>query len=377
MKKNRFICLIFSILLALPTLLMILFPADDFSPTENRMLATFPAWDSEAFFDRSYATGIGKFYADRFPFRIPLLKGKASCELLAGKRQNGNVFFGKDMYQIKRLENCEKEILTQNKKAADNLSAHIGKVGRPVITLYAPRAIDVLGSKLPIGYPKDAASAPWKTLTESPLTSVLIEKANRGEAVWYRTDHHWTTLGAYYAYAFLGESLGFTPLPQNAFQKELVKEDFVGTSASASLFPIVKADRIYRYRFEGDGDFVITDLSTGETHDGFYYDEALSSSDPYASFLGGNFAHLIIQKSGEKKRPLLLVIKDSYANCLVPFLARHFDLELLDTRYIRAASFDTIDQITSKKEYAGTLLLWNAETLCSDAGLFPFLKSDA
>jgi len=375
MKINQSLCLLFAVLLVIPTVLMLSLPTEDFSPTENRMLASMPSFSLESLVDGSYFGGLGKYYADRFPLRTALLKIKSSCELLSGKRQNGNVFFGKELYQIKRLEVSDTEALTKNKQAAENIAAHLSKTGKPVATLYAPRAIDVLGSKLPTGYPRQAADAPWKILSPSPLNAILSDKAARGETVWYRTDHHWTTLGSYYAYEYLGESLGYIPLPQNAFRKETVKEDFFGTSASASLFPIQKADSIFRYRFEGDGDFVITDLSTGETHEGFYYDEKLSTADAYASFLGGNFAHLRITKSGESPRPLLLVIKDSYANCLVPFLARHFDLELVDTRYIRGASYEMLDEITQKEEYAGALLLWNAETLCSDAGLFPFLKA--
>ncbi len=373
MKSNRFLCLLFSLFLVLPTVLMISFPAADFSPMENRMLASLPAFSFEAVTDGSYFAGLGKFYADRFPFRTKLLQIKSTCELLAGKRQNGNVLFGRDFYQIKRLESCDRAMLTQNKQAAEAIVEHLSAWEKPVVTLYAPRAIDTLTSKLPRGYPEDAADTPWEILPRSPLTVILSEKAARGEAVWYRTDHHWTTLGAYYAYDFLGESLGYTPLPKNAFREEVAKADFLGTSAAASLFPIKKADRIIRYRFEGDENFTVTDLSTGEEHQGFYRNEKLSTSDPYASFLGGNFAHLRITKSGTENRPLLLVIKDSYANCLIPFLARHFDIDLLDTRYIRGASFEMLDEITKKEEYAGTLLLWNAETLCSDAGLLPFI----
>ena len=375
MRTNRFVCLLFSLLLVLPVPLILLCPTEDFSPTENRMLAVFPTWDAEAFFDGSYTKGIGKFLADRFPFREALLKIKSTSELLAGKRQNGNVFFGKDMYQIKRLEECDLEMLTQNKQAAERIAAHLRLTEKPVATLYAPRAIDVLGSKLPRGYPQSAAEKPWTILEYSPLTDILSEKAAHGEAVWYRTDHHWSSLGAYYAYEFLGNELGYTPLPKSAFRTEIAKENFLGTSASASLFPIQKSDAIVRYRFEGDEEFTVTDLSTGKTLRGFYDDEKLSTTDAYANFLGGNFAHLSIKKSGQEARPLLLVIKDSYANCLVPFLARHFDIEMLDTRYIRGASYELLDEITAKEEYAGTLLLWNAETLCGDAGLSLFLRA--
>ncbi len=374
MKSNRFLCFLFFGLLVFPVCLIFLCPTEDFSPTENRMLATFPAWDARSFFDGSYAEGIGDFLADRMPLRETLLRVKSASELLAGRRQNGNVFFGKDMYQIKRLEECDLEMLRQNKQAAESIAAHLEKSGKPVTVLYAPRAIDVLGDKLPSGYPQSAAEKPWTVLPRSPLFSVLKEKAARGESVWYRTDHHWTALGAYYAYEFLGDSLGYTPLPQNAFRVETVKEDFFGTSASASLFPLARPDTIVRYRFEGDTDFTVVDLSTGKERRGFYDDEKLSTADAYAAFLGGNFAHLRITKDGSEGRPLLLIIKDSYANCLVPFLARHFDIEMLDPRYIRGASYEIPDGITAKENYAGALLLWNAETLCSDAGLLPFLS---
>lgn len=374
MKVNRFFCLLFLLLLVLPIPLMLLFPSKDFSPTENRMLATFPTWDTETFFEGNYTRGIGKFLADRFPFREKLLKVKSTAELLEGKKQNGAVFFGKDLYQIKRLEECDIETLRQNKQAVENIAFHLEANGKPVATVYAPRAIDVLGKKLPTGYPQDAAEKPWTILERSPLTEILSEKASHGEGVWFRTDHHWTTLGAYYAYEFLGQELGYTPLPKNAFRAEIVKEDFFGTSASASLFPIQKSDRIVRYRFEGDEEFTVTDRSTGTVLTGFYDNEKLNSTDAYAGFLGGNFAHLSIKKSGSENRPLLLMIKDSYANCLVPFLSRHFDIEMLDTRYIRGASYEMLDEITAKKEYAGALLLWNAETLSGDAGLSPFLQ---
>lgn len=373
MKKSICFCLVFFWLLLLPSILMLSFPVKDFSESENRMRASFPSFDTESLIDGNWAKDLNSFYGDRFPLRGFLLKSKAVCELLLGKRQNGNVFFGKELYQIKRLEGRDTVLLKKNKQAVDNLASHLAKTGKPCEILYAPRAIDALYEKLPTGYPIEASQTPWHILTPSPLTELLAKKAARGEAVWYRTDHHWSTLGAYYAYAFLGKALDYKPLPKEAFRIESVKENFVGTSASASQFPIMKPDSILRYRFDGDEDFVVTDLSTGSTHGGFYVDEKLASSDAYASFLGGNFAHLRITKSGESPRPLLLIIKDSYANCLVPFLARHFDIEMLDTRYIRSASYEMLDEITAKEEYAGALLLWNAETLSSDAGLTPFL----
>lgn len=375
MKQNIFPCLLFFYLLTIPLVAMIFLPSDGFSAEENRMLASFPSADTDSLLDGSFAAGLEKYMADHFPLRNTLLKIKSASELIAGRKQNGNVMFGKNMYQIKRLESFDRDILQQNKDAVDNLSSHLSETNKACITLFAPRAIDVLTSKLPNGYPTQTSQGVWDILPRSPLTQTLSEKAERGEYVWFRTDHHWTSLGAYCAYQELGSSLGYTPLMPNAFHKETVKDDFFGTSAAASQFPIRKADSIFRYRYEGDESVTITDLSTGQTQNGFYRDDKLHGADAYASFLGGNFAHLSITKSGTENRPLLLVIKDSYANALIPFLAIHFDIEMLDTRYIRGVSWDMIDAITAKENYAGALLLWNAETLCSDAGLFPFITT--
>ncbi|MBO5306210.1 MAG: hypothetical protein J6B12_05550, partial [Clostridia bacterium] len=193
MKKNRFLCILFALLLLLPSALITVLPQKSFLETEKRMLAALPTFSLESVTDGSFSAGLGKCYADRFPLRNLFLKSKSTCELLLGKRQNGDVLFGKDLYQIKRLEACNIEILTQNKQAAENVSAHLRAANQPVVTLYAPRVIDVLLAKLPKGYPQEASLAPWTVLPRSPLIDTLTDKATRGEAVWYRTDHHWTS----------------------------------------------------------------------------------------------------------------------------------------------------------------------------------------
>ena len=375
MKKSKgiFLCSFFVVLIYIVGILIFLLPEYPFSEIENRTLASFPMFDTETFFSGEYTRSIGKFYADRFPGRNLFLRLKSLAELSALKGQNGNVFFGKEQYLIKRLENDDLSWVSKNREAVEKIAEHLSKNQKPAVILYAPRAIDVLESKLPSLYPPERAGGVWKVLPRSQLCQILREKANRGESVFYKTDHHWTTNGAYYAYEFLGESLGYTPFPQNAFVHETITRDFCGTSASASLFPFVKSDSIVRFRYDGDDNFTVTDLSTGQSRQGFYDNEKLLTADKYASFLGGNFAHLRIEKTDAKERPLLLVIKDSFANCLVPFLARHFDLELIDSRYVRTFDREFLDNIVNSERYAGTLFLWNADTLTSDIGLSRFL----
>lgn len=365
--KNA-VCILFAILLFSFSILIYVLPMEKFSESENRMLADLPSIRIEELWSGDTMKEVSRFYADRFPCRALLLRLKSISELVALKGENGDVFFGKDMYLVKRLEQIDTLTLEENRQAADTLASWLSASGKPTALVYAPRAIDVLGSKLPALYPKETAAKAYEILPRSPLTDVLAKKAERGEGVWYHTDHHWSTLGAYVAYSYFGETLGYTPYPIEAFHTETVCHEFFGTSASASLFPFTSPDSITLYRFPQDQALICTDLSTGQTREGLYDFEKLETADQYSVFLGGNFAHIRIEMPNEK-RPLLLIVKDSYANALVPFLARHYDIEMIDTRYLRTPCPELLEEIMARDEYAGALLLWNIETLSDKIGL--------
>ena len=217
----------------------------------------------------------------------------------------------------------------------------------------------------------ESAAPDAVTVTES-----LQERAENGERIWFRTDHHWTPLGAYYAYTALGEPLGYTPLPRNAFFEETVSESFLGTTHASGRIPLTRPDIITAMRYEDDGDYTCTNVLTGQTESGFYREEALSEHDQYEYFLGANTAHVRIQKNATEARPTLLLIKDSYAQCLVPFLARHFNIEMIDLRYFRGDATETIRTILSDASYSGTLILCNADTMTASVGFDKILTDN-
>ena len=366
-----FLCLFLSLVILAVPLLLIALPSSDRSDDENRMLATLPQLSADTLFSGQYTDGLSAYLRDHLPLRTSLLKTKAATELAALKRENNAVILADNFYLVKRFEYTPTQLNTfsQNVATIERISASLDRHGKPVVFLCAPRAIDVLQDFCP-AYAQEPYSVWLQTdLPKSEAFARLLrEKANAGERVWYRTDHHWTTLGAYYAYTFLGETLGYIPFPREAFCGETVCEDFLGTSYSAGLFPLYRPDRILSMRYTDDQHFTCTDVTTGATHIGLYRAEALNTKDKYAYFLGQNVAHMRIQKNPERPRPTLLVIKDSYAQSLVPFLARHFDIEMIDLRYYRTDATDTVRQILLSDHYAGALILCNADTLTGDVG---------
>ena len=350
-----------AIILAL-TVFMFVTPDNAFSEQENRALQQFPKISSEGKFldrlaDGKFTAEIAEYYSDQFPLRDIFvgIKGVAEIGLLKG--ENNGVIIGKEGYLITRdpMEKDFNQARDQLNKNIDEISAFadiMDKMGKIPVTLCAAgRSVDVLGIYIPPAYPKTFSENLWSLFVgladyapnvnrlelAGPLRQ-LIERGDRGQ-LYYKTDHHWTTLGAYYAYVEIIKSFkqeGLEPLPLSAFTKEKASDQFYGTTWSKAGAKWIGPDVIEYFRYEGDEDFVTTIVDTKISFDGFYDRSFLETKDKYSSFLSGNNARVDITKAqnpGDPPRPKLLLAKDSFAHSVAPFLAIHYDLVILDFRY--------------------------------------------
>ena len=202
----------------------------------------------------------------------------------------------------------------------------------------------------------------------------LISESEDPSEYYYRTDHHWTTKGAYTAYRLLARELGYEPYDEDFFRKETVATDFLGTSFSRSSLPkdMTVPDLLTLYRYDGDDSAVVTDKTTGVAQQGLYERSALDRYDKYRIFLGGNHAHLSIEllPENQETREKLLIVKDSFANSLIPFLALHFDLEVIDPRY---ATVSQMRELCEQEEFGRTLVLCSLDTLSTERTVGRFL----
>ena len=341
-----------------------LLPKKKLLERENRIASTFPTLSSETLLDKSFFVGFSEFCCDSFPARERLLTLNSSVELGWGKLESGGVMMGKKHNLIKRLEYQNFDKLKDNLDEIGKIRNRLESIGVKTHFLCVPGALDVLGEYAPLPFAVRESREVWRYVEgEINVTERLRERANTGEYVFYKTDHHWTSLGAYYAYCELGEYLGFVPYRPSDFEVETVSESFLGTTYSSALFPFAVSDKIEAFRYAGDSEITVTDLSTGRGG-GLYDRSALSGSSKYDFFLGGNRAHVKV----ESGKPRLILIKDSFANSLVPFLARHYDIDLIDPRYLKKPLSALISDIYSDGK-PPLLIIFGIDTLTGNAGL--------
>ncbi len=323
---------LFCAFLAVFGLLHILLPDRTFSPVENRTLSRMPEFSWSALVDGSYTSKLEKYLEDQFPLRDSWMGLKNRYEYLLGKREFHGVYLCGDRL-IHKIEDAS--------RAEQNI-AYLQKLTEltdvPVYLGLIPTAAEVYRDQLPVGAENFDQAAYLEKVRESVPGAVWvdIEKWMDGASdmsLFYRTDHHWTSAGAWHGYAALMEAMGesFEPLGT----PETVSDDFYGTLYSSSGVHWLAPDTIERY-VSGEG-VTVENFEKGETH-GLYVDSFLGEKDKYASFLGGNTPLYIIRNpeaaSGEK----LLVVRDSYSDAMAPFLSQYFaEIHLVDLRYYRTS----------------------------------------
>lgn len=369
--------ILFCIIIAALALSFVIMPDRTFSEQENRDLARSPEFDSERFFSGEFATDMNVYFADQFPLRDAFVKIKSATELALIKGENNGVLYSYDQLAVKNF-NAYRSILeiTENtdRVYADTAKAQIENVKKlsesldiPTVTVIPPRTVDVADPIFVYDRPDSDIlfDIMAETLVESGYIDTLNDMRDRyesGEYVYYRTDHHWTTLGAYYTYCEIMESLGKKDriIPKEEFEIEQI-EDFSGTTAARANFPFYKKDVLEIWHLPDDGEYDV--IADGEALNGLYAREHLETGDKYSVFLDGTHNLTMITKK-DKDRETLLIAKDSFANCLIPFLAREYD--------IVAVNIHTVTAISAAAENYGAdavLIVCNTENLITTGDL--------
>ena len=344
------------------------------SETENRSLAQAPKVTVERILDGKFTADIAEYMADQFPARDFFVNLKALSETALGRGGNNGILFGADETLVTRDDLPSIDNMKTNLSAIAAFSAHCESLGIPVTTAVAGRTADVLDHTLPNYYGSVYSDRLWTTLsTEAEAVGVdflnlrdpLRARAKAGEYVYYRTDHHWTTLGAYYGYAAIAEAMGDTAAPLSDFSRETVSESFYGTTWSTAGASWIDPDGMEFFRFEGDEAYVTSILDAGNERSfpGFYDTDYLLKKDKYSTFIGGNSALVTVTESDGEDRETLLLFKDSFAHAVVPFLARQYDLVIVDLRYYKQAPAALIDAYGVD----AVLFLYNVDSLTASA----------
>jgi len=354
------------------SLFTVFYPDAEFSEQENRVLQQKPKLTLTSLTSGQFTSEISSYFKDQFPLRNQYVGVRSAAEIALGKQQVNGVLLGKDGNLITRKDYPATVGLDSNIQSYALFSDAMEKRGIPCTFAAAGRSMDVLTQYTPSLYSNEFSEKMWSyfdlRMTEAGkdyinLLTPLKEAAENGEAVYYRTDHHWTTEGAYLAYCEIMKSFGETPLSKDAFTVETASTAFYGTTWSTAGIKWIEPDTMEFYRYDGDMDFTTEIVDTGRTFEGFYDRDFLEVKDKYSTFIAGNNAHVRVTKNGGGDRETLLLIKDSYAHSVAPFLAYHYDLEILDLRYYRDSPAKLADETGTDR----VLFLFNMDNITGTA----------
>lgn len=337
-----------------------------FSENENRYLANLPEFTMESLTSGEFMEDIKNYLSDHFPFRDAFMGLRANVYKLTGQYYLNGVYLGKDGYLLEKFEgaaNQEKIVNRLNSFASSLKDVNIS-------FLLAPTSTGIYTEKLPeLSYnesQKDVIKGYYDTLNfnEIDVYSKLLEEKNNYD-LYYKLDHHWTTYGAYFAYVSYCEKMGITPYSLEEFEKKEVSNSFYGTYYSKANDYSLKPDNMYRFSLMNDS-FSVSYVNNNVVKDTFYEDSYLEKKDKYSYFLDNNHPLIVIENKNIDNNDEIVVIKDSYANCFVPFLARHYKkVHVIDPRYYKLP----VSNYIKEQNIKNVLFLYNVGTLDNDLGI--------
>lgn len=304
-----------------------------YSETENRLLASRPMMSRESIFSGTYAEDYEAYVTDQFVSRDKWIGIKTQMDILLQKKEINGVYLGEDGYLIEQhLPEDYSEILAAKKTAL--LQVLVDEWDATVMLV--PTADNILTDKMPANAPCYDQAALLEQIAAQVGEGHYVDvygslKAHMEEDIYYRSDHHWTSLGAYYGYLAWAESRGEAPYAYRTNAMTVVSEDFLGTLHSKTNLDR-EGDVIQYFRGTEKRPVTVT-YDFDRVTDTFYERSYLNTKNQYGFFLDDNHAFIQIDTSYWNGKTLF-VIKDSYANSLIPLLTPHYErIYVVDLRY--------------------------------------------
>ncbi len=359
--RNKIITSFFCLLLAVSALIGLLMPDRYYSEREKRTLTQKPKFTVADFISGEFSDELEKYLTDQVPLRDGWVTMKTYMELAIGKRESVGVYICKDKYLMDKFTSYSKKQLVANAAALVDLQEKLAAEGISMNTILVPMAAQVLTDKLPAYAPVADYAAILQVLTDAGVdtTDVLSAlAAHSSENIYYRTDHHWTSLGAYYAYCAWR---GIEP-NVDEWTQEVLCDDFYGTTWNKVPLPTVPAEEITAW-YKHINRSVSYNNGQYET-DSIYERKYLSGSDQYAVFLNSNQAQTVIEGSGKSGK--LLLIKDSYGNTFSQFPVEDYaEVHVLDLRFFKG----DVTEYAKENGITDTLVLYGTQSFVKDTRL--------
>lgn len=377
-QGKQMIAVMFGGIVAFICLVNLITRDKSFSEKENRMLEQKPELTAAGIESGRFMDQYESYKSDQFAGRNLWVSLKTNVDLLLGKRESNGVFKGKEGYLLEDIAVPNQEQLDENLKAMKEFSSDYSNV--PFYMLLVPNAANILSDKLPplaVTEDQEKQFEDIKKTLQGEYVWVDAQKAlkkHKDEEIYYRTDHHWTTLGANYVYQELAKYMELDTSKAPELEPYAVTADFNGTLSATSGYKSGYKEPIYIYGakdLKDEVEIVVTYTDEQRKTATLYDSSKLKGKDKYAVFFGGNFSVMNIRTTADSTDRLLLV-KDSYANCLIPFLVPYYrEIIVIDPRYY----YGDIYQVMKENKITSVLFLYNGNTFVEDKSISGVLES--
>lgn len=352
---------------ALPALVLLVLAVADlvtadrlFSEMENRMLTQKPKWSLESVLDGSYEKAYESYATDQFVRRDTWVMLKTRMDILLQKKVVNGVYLARDGYLMERHlpEDYDRTLVD---KRLDQLQELVLRYPRTLVML-VPTADQILSDKLPeyaVSYDQSQLlSEVGERIGEERLIDVYSTLAeHREEQIYYRTDHHWTTLGAYYGYLQWTQAVDYPPRSYDPQDLVTVSDSFLGTLHSRTNLPL-EPDEIRIFPRTTNREVKIR-YDLDREADSYYEPSYLETKNQYGYFLDDNHAFIEIDTAYAANGKELFIIKDSYANSLIPILAPHYEkIYVVDLRYYNGSLFSLMERYVTH-DRVSVLVVYN------------------
>ncbi len=358
--KNKILSIAFLTIICFGFFSNFLFSDKLYSETEKRNLQQFPIFDLPSVFSGEYTAKIEKYLTDQFFARDKCVSAKTDIEIIFGKKEINGVYIGKDGYLFEHTQ-------TDTAKFINNIN-YIRKFidtnqSIKVSTMLIPSASQILREKMPRyslleNLETFYTYAAKQGITLTDVQKILTEHAD--EYIYYRTDHHFTSLGAFYCYQQWMADKGVA-VDLNDFQSEMLSDHFLGTVWAKVNLSNSVYDTINAYYKTLKHEVIYNNM---EEKDSIYERKYLDGKDQYAVFFNSNNATTLVKGAGKGN---LLVIKDSFGNTFSQFVVDDYEtVHMIDLRFFRGS----VSEYITENKIDEVLVIYGFDNFSSDDDVY-------
>lgn len=347
----------------------------EFSENENRYLEQTPQASAKRVLSGEFQEDLETYLNDQICFRDGWITVKTGILKACGNTDIGGAYVGKDGYDFEKIapEDLDGKLLARNIRAVQDFFGYCSGQGidsSRLSFLLVPTSGLVLSEKLPPNARMFDQASCIEQVGQGMADYNFIDIRDalagaKDRQLYYRTDHHWTSHGAFVAYGQWCSATGHVFSGEDAYDITTVTDEFRGSLYSKILDHDSAWDEICTYtKKDSATDFQVTE--DGGQAEGFYDEEKLSGKDKYAFFFGGNYGEVAIKNNSGGKGNLL-VIKDSFANSFIPFVAEDYrNVYMIDLRYYK----ESMREYLEENEITDVMVLYNISNFISDNNIF-------